>query len=75
MLPILFEFIYLRERERQREHKQRKGREREMRKRIPSSLHAVSVETSVGLELTHCEITTRAKTKSWTLNRLTEPPR
>ena len=43
------------------------------RERIPSRLRTVSTEPDVGFELTNHEITTCAKTKSWTLNRLSHP--
>ena len=42
---------------REREHKPWRGRERG-RERIPSRLHAVSTEPSMGLKLTNCEIMT-----------------
>ena len=50
------------ERERERERDRKKawgggGAERR-RDRIPSRLHTISPEPDVGLELTHCEITT-----------------
>ena len=41
--------------------------------RIPSSLHAVSVEPNVGLELMNHEIMASAKTKGQTLNPLSHP--
>ena len=50
---------------------QREG-ERE-RERIPSRLHAVSAEPHAGLELTNCEIATRAEAKSRMLNQPSHP--
>ena len=45
------------------------GAEVEMgRERIPSRLHAVSIESNAGLDLTNHEIMTRAKIKSRILN-------
>ena len=49
-----------------------RGRERR-RERTPSSLHAVGTEPDKRLELMNCEITTGAKIKSQTLNRLSYP--
>ena len=46
---------------------------REERERIPSRLHAVSVEPDAGRDPTNNEIMTRAKIKSWLLNRLSHP--
>ena len=40
------------------------GRGREREREIPSRIHAVPIEPSVGLELMTCEIMTQAKTKS-----------
>ena len=53
------------------ESQSEQGRGRERRKR--ESLHTVSMEPDMGLQLTNCEVMTCAKTKSdaW----LTEPPR
>ena len=47
-------------------------RERE-RESQADRLHTVSAEPEVGLELTNCEITSRAEIKSWALNRLSHP--
>ena len=62
-------FVYF---EREREHKWGRGRER-WRERIPSELLAVSTETEVELDVTNCEIMTRAKIRSWMLNLLSHP--
>ena len=60
-------FIYL---DRERAGKQGRGRNRE---RIPSRLLDISVEPESGLELTNCEITTRAEIRSRPLNQLNHP--
>ena len=52
-----------RERARERAHVHVWGRDRERRDRIPGRLCTVSVEPDMGLELTNCEIMTRAKIK------------
>ena len=60
--------VYLeRERERERENEQERGRERR-RDRIPSRLHTIGTDPSVGLEPTNHEIMTRAEIKRQTLN-------
>ena len=51
----------------------RGGAERGGGERTPSRLHTVSTEPDAGLNLTNCEIMTRAEIKSWTLNRLSHP--
>ena len=43
------------------------------REGIPSRLPTVSTEPDVGLDLTNCEIMTRAEIKSQMLNRLSHP--
>ena len=75
LLIYLFN-VYLfweRERERKSEHMSRGRAERERRERIPSRLHAVSVEPDVGLDFMNCEIMTWAEIKIWTLNWLSHP--
>lgn len=59
-------FFVLREREWER------ARERG-RQRIPSRLHAISMEPDAGLSFTHHEIITSAKFMSRTLNQLGHP--
>ena len=44
------------------------GQRERGRGRIPSRLHIVSTEPNEGLEVTNCEIMTRAEIKSQTLN-------
>ena len=65
------------ERQRQREereHTSRGGAERRREgERIPSSLCIVSTQPNVRLELTNCEIMTRAEIKSQMLNQLSHP--
>ena len=68
VLTIFLIFFTYFERERERERDAERGRER-----IPSRLCTVSTQPEGGLELTDCEIMTRAKIKSWTLNRLSHP--
>ena len=67
-------FIYFeRERVRARESMSRGGAERERegeKEREKESLHTVSTEPCVGLELNDHEIMTRAEIKSWMLNQL-----
>ena len=51
-----------------------RGRERDReRERNLSRLHAVSVESNVGLDLTNYEIMTRAEIKSQMINPLSHP--
>ena len=57
----------LREKERERDCEQKRGRERG-RERIPSRLHAVHVESHMGLKPTNHEIMTRAEIKIQVLN-------
>ena len=52
----------MRERERERERELRRGRERgRQRIKAGSRLRGISTEPDVGLELTNCEIMTRAE--------------
>ena len=62
---FMFYFI-LREKERDREteHEQGRGREMETEAEVGSRLRAVSTELDEGLELTNCEIMTRAEVDS-----------
>ena len=55
-----------------RDKEGREGAAREI-ERIPNRLCTVSAEPDVGLELTNCEIVTRAETRSQTLKRLSHP--
>ena len=53
IIIIINIYLFLRERQQVRERQRERGRQR-----IPSSLHAVSAEPNVGLELTNHEIMT-----------------
>ena len=52
------------------ERMSRKGQREREGEGIPSRLHTVSTEPNARLELTNCEIMTRAKFKSQRLNQL-----
>ena len=56
-------FILRKREEKEREREQGRDREKE-RERIPTSLHAVSAEPDMGLDLTNCEIMTGTEIKS-----------
>ena len=61
----------LREREREREGGSGGGEGE--RGRLGNRFHTVSTESSEGLQLTNCEIMTRAEVKSWMFNQLSHP--
>ena len=65
-------FIHF-ERERESDSMSGEGKRERERERIPSTLHTVSTEPVVGLELMNPEIMTPAEIKSQMLKQLSQP--
>ena len=66
----MFLFV-VRDREREREGEIENASQRGAERKEKESQSADSTEPTAGLDLKNCEIMTRAKIESWTLNHLT----